>query len=261
MKEEPPRRNPGRIGLFIPCYIDQAYPQVGLAAVRVLDRLGVDFEYPEDQTCCGQPMFNSGCFRDAAKLARKVLNTFGGFDHVVCPSGSCTGMVREYYDLLLEEEKDDPAFHRLVTRTHELCEFIVDVLGVESWPGRFPHKVGLHQSCHGLRGLGLGAPSELAAAGRTGKVGKLLESLDGLEIVTLSRSDECCGFGGTFSVFEPAVSTAMGLDRLSDHERAGAEIIASYDVSCLMHLEGLIRRQKKDLRVMHIAQILDEAGA
>ena len=249
----------GRVGLFIPCYIDQAYPQVGLATVRVLDRLGVDFEYPKDQTCCGQPMFNSGCFRDAGKLARKVLKTFREFDHVVCPSGSCTGMIREYYDLLLPEEQDDPGFRRLATQTYELCEFIIDVLGIESWEGRFAHKVGLHQSCHGLRGLGLGAPSELATAGRTGKVMTLLRSLEGLDLVTLSRSDECCGFGGTFSVFEPAVSSAMGRDRLLDHERAGAEIVASYDVSCLMHLEGLIRREKRPLRVMHLAEILDEA--
>jgi L-lactate dehydrogenase complex protein LldE len=250
----------GRVGLFIPCYIDQAYPHVGLATVRVLEKLGVTFEYPADQTCCGQPMFNSGCFRDAAKLARKVLKTFRGFDYVVCPSGSCTGMIREYYGILLEEEKDDPAFRRLVGRTYELCEFIIDILGIERFEGSFPYRVGLHQSCHGLRGLGLGVPSELALADRTGKVRRLLESLRGLELVTLSRSDECCGFGGTFSVFEPAVSSFMGLDRLADHERAGAEIIASYDVSCLMHLEGLIRRYRKPLRVMHLAEILDEAA-
>jgi L-lactate dehydrogenase complex protein LldE len=250
----------GRVGLFIPCYIDQAYPHVGLATVRVLEKLGVTFEYPADQTCCGQPMFNSGCFRDAAKLARKVLKTFRGFDYVVCPSGSCTGMIREFYGILLEEEKDDPAFRRLVGRTYELCEFIIDILGIERFEGSFPHRVGLHQSCHGLRGLGLGVPSELALADRTGKVRRLLESLRGLELVTLSRSDECCGFGGTFSVFEPAVSSFMGLDRLADHERAGAEIIASYDVSCLMHLEGLIRRHRKPLRVMHLAEILDEAA-
>jgi L-lactate dehydrogenase complex protein LldE len=170
-------------------------------------------------------------------------------------------MIREYYELLLEEEKDAPDFRRLVTRTYELCEFIIDVLGIEEWEGRFPRKVGLHQSCHGLRGLGLGAPSELVVPGRTGKVKRLLESLDGLELVALSRSDECCGFGGTFSVFEPAVSSFMGLDRIADHERAGAEIIASYDVSCLMHLEGLIRRQKKPMRVMHVAEILDGASA
>jgi L-lactate dehydrogenase complex protein LldE len=231
-----------------------------MAAVRVLDRLGVRFEYPADQTCCGQPMFNSGCFRDAAKLARKVLKTFGGYDYVICPSGSCTGMIREYYELLLEDEKARPEFQRLLGQTYELCEFIVDVLGIERFEGSFPHKVGLHQSCHGLRGLGLGVPSELAVAERTGKVRRLLESLAGLELVTLSRSDECCGFGGTFSVFEPAVSSFMGLDRLADHERAGAEIIASYDVSCLMHLEGLIRRQGMPLRVMHLAEILDGAA-
>lgn len=248
--------NLGRVGLFIPCYIDQVYPRVGLAAVRLLEKLGVPFEYPAGQTCCGQPQFNSGCFRDAAKLARKFFKAFQDYDHVVCPSGSCTGMIREYYGLLLEQEKDSAEFRRLVSHTYEFCEFIIDVLKVERLDGAFPHRVGLHQSCHGLRGLGLGVPSELVVSERTGKVRRLLESLREIEIVTLSRSDECCGFGGTFSVFEPAVSSFMGRDRLKDHEEAGAEIIASYDVSCLMHLDGLIRRDKRPLRVMHIAEIL-----
>jgi len=252
-------KNFGRVGLFIPCYIDQVYPRVGMAVVRLLEKLGVLFEYPAGQTCCGQPQFNSGCFRDAAKLARKLLKIFREFDYIVCPSGSCTGMIREYYGLLLEKENDPSEFRRLVSRTYELCEFIIDVLKVERVDGAFPHRVGLHQSCHGLRGLGLGVPSELVVSERTGKVRRLLQSLREIDIVTLSRSDECCGFGGTFSVFEPAVSSFMGRDRLKDHEEAGAEIIASYDVSCLMHLDGLIRRNKRPLRVMHIAEIL--AGA
>ncbi len=251
----------GRVGLFIPCYIDQFYPHVGMAAVEALEKLGVALEYPKDQTCCGQPQFNSGCFRDAERLAKKLFQTFRGYDYVVCPSGSCTAMVRENYGLLLELERESDEFRHFVSHTFELCEFIVDVLKIKSLPGTFPHRVGLHQSCHGLRGLGLGVPSELVLAERSGKVQRLLESLRGIEIVTLSRSDECCGFGGTFSVFEAAVSSFMGQDRLADHERAGAEIIASYDVSCLMHLDGLIRHRGGTLRVMHLAEIISGALA
>jgi len=251
----------GRVGLFIPCYIDQVYPRVGMATVRLLEKLGVSFEFPVNQTCCGQPQFNSGCFSDAAKLAVKMCRIFKDFDWVVCPSGSCTGMVREYYELLLDSEKARDDFKHLVSHTLELCEFLIDVLKVETIDGSFPHKVVLHQSCHGLRGLGLGVPSEQVLPGRTGKVMRLLKSLRGIELVTTGRSDECCGFGGTFSVFEGAVSSFIGRDRIKDYEQAGAEVIVSYDVSCLMHLEGLIRRDKKRLKVMHIAEILDGAAA
>jgi L-lactate dehydrogenase complex protein LldE len=249
------------VGLFIPCYIDQVYPRVGMATVRLLEKLGVSFEFPVNQTCCGQPQFNSGCFSDAAKLAVKMCRIFKDFDWVVCPSGSCTGMVREYYELLLDSEKARDDFKHLVSHTFELCEFLVDVLKVETIDGSFPHKVGFHQSCHGLRGLGLGVPSEQVLPGRTGKVMRLLKSLRGIELVTTGRSDECCGFGGTFAVFEGAVSSFIGRDRIKDYEQAGAEVIVSYDVSCLMHLDGLIRRDKKRLKVMHIAEILDGAAA
>ena len=249
----------GRVGLFIPCYIDQVYPRVGMATVRLLEKLGVSFEFPEDQTCCGQPQFNSGCFKDAAKLAGKMLRIFKDYDWVVCPSGSCTGMVREYYELLLERDKESDDFKHLVSHTFELCEFLIDILKVETIDGSFPHKVGLHQSCHGLRGLGLGVPSEQVLPGRIGKVRRLLESLRGIEIVNTGRSDECCGFGGTFSVFEGTVSSFIGRDRIKDYEQAGAEVIVSYDVSCLMHLDGLIRRDKKPLKVLHIAEVLDGA--
>ena len=249
----------GRVGLFIPCYIDQVYPRVGMATVRLLEKLGVSFEFPEDQTCCGQPQFNSGCFKDAAKLAGKMLRIFKDYDWVVCPSGSCTGMVREYYELLLERDKESDDFKHLVSHTFELCEFLIDILKVETIDGSFPHKVGLHQSCHGLRGLGLGVPSEQVLPGRIGKVRRLLESLRGIEIVNTGRSDECCGFGGTFSVFEGTVSSFIGRDRIKDYEQAGAEVIVSYDVSCLMHLDGLIRRDKKPLKVLHIAEVVDGA--
>ncbi len=153
---------------------------------------------------------------------------------------------------------DHPDFKHVHTHTLELCEFIVDVLKIYKLPGRFPHKVGLHQSCHGLRELRLGSSSEMMVP-RFSKAGQLLQSLEGIELVELKRADECCGFGGTFAIAEEAVSCMMGLDRIHDHEQAGAEIITAGDMSCLMHLAGLISRQKKPLKIMHLAEIFAAA--
>jgi L-lactate dehydrogenase complex protein LldE len=246
-----------RVALFVPCYVDQLWPRAALAAVRVLERLGVEVAFPEEQTCCGQPMANAGLAANAAPLARRFLDIFGGFDAVVCPSGSCTSMVRNHYDAFLAGA---PGFDQLKARTWELCEFVVDVLRVRELDGRFPHKVALHRSCHGLRELGLGTPSELLAP-RVAKVEGLLASLRGIELVPLARPDECCGFGGTFALAEEAVSSLMGRDRIADHAGAGAEIVTGTDVSCLMHLEGLSRREKRPLRFMHVAEVLSEALA
>lgn len=240
--------------LFVPCYIDQVYPQVGLATAALLERYGVTVHFPEAQTCCGQPMANSGFFDDARVLARRMLDVFAPYEHVVCPSGSCTSMVRNQYELLLP---GDPRVGALRAKTRELCEFLHDVLGVHP-RGRFPHKVGLHQSCHGLRELRLASGSERLVTAFS-KIGDLLSGIEGLELTQLARPDECCGFGGTFSVAEEAVSCAMGRDRLADHERAGSEVITGADSSCLMHLEGLIRRDGKKLRVLHVAELLEEA--
>jgi L-lactate dehydrogenase complex protein LldE len=243
------------VGLFIPCYIDQLFPQVGLATVEILERLGVAVDFPEAQTCCGQPMANTGCNEAARPLARKFFDVFKKYDHVVCPSGSCVAMVRHHYDEYLHGE---PGFEELKHNTLELCEFIHDVLAVRQLEGRFPHRVGLHQSCHGLRELRLGSSSELVGESYN-KVRALLAALEGIELTRLQRPDECCGFGGTFAVSEEAVSCMMGLDRIHDHEQAGSEILTAADMSCLMHLEGLIRRQRKPIRVMHVAEILAEA--
>ncbi|MFO0904401.1 MAG: (Fe-S)-binding protein [Pirellulales bacterium] len=241
-----------RVGLFIPCYIDQLYPDVGMATVELLERFGCQVEFPEGQTCCGQPMANTGCVADAEPLARRFLDVFEPYEHVVCPSGSCTAMVRRHYE---EFFHGDERFERLRPRVYELTEYLVDVLKVERMEGRFPYRVGLHQSCHGLRELRLGSSSEVVGP-RFSKARQLLESLEGIELVDLTRPDECCGFGGTFAVNEEAVSCMMGLDRLHDHEQAGAQVLTANDMSCLMHLQGLILRQKKPLRVMHIAEIL-----
>jgi L-lactate dehydrogenase complex protein LldE len=246
-----------RVGLFIPCYIDQLYPQVGLAAVTVLERLGVEVDYPVGQTCCGQPMANTGCTDLAAPLAQRFFEIFREYEYVVCPSGSCTSMVRHHYDDYFTSE---PAFEPFKHRVYELCEFLVDVLKVERLSGSFPHKVGLHNSCHGLRELRLAKSSELVGPAYN-KAKQLLAGLDGISFAELSRPDECCGFGGTFAVSEEAVSCMMGLDRIEDHESGGAEVLTANDMSCLMHLEGLIRRQKKPLRVLHIAEIFAEAVA
>jgi L-lactate dehydrogenase complex protein LldE len=240
------------VGLFIPCYIDQFYPNVGLATIDVLEQHGVEVEFPEHQTCCGQPMANTGCTEDARPLAVKFFNIFRSFEYVVCPSGSCVAMVRRHYDAYL---RDAPGFGELKRKTYELCEFLTDVLNVERIQGRFPHRVGLHHSCHGLRELRLGSCSEVVGPSYS-KTRKLLESLEGVEICELKRPDECCGFGGTFAINEEAVSCMMGLDRIADHEEAGTEVITANDMSCLMHLDGLIRRRRKSLRVMHIAEIL-----
>jgi len=240
--------------LFVPCYVDQFYPRVGLAAAEVLERHGVRVTFPEDQTCCGQPMANAGSVEDARPLAEKFLRVFGQHRYVVCPSGSCTSMVRNHYGPLLGERAAE-----LHGKVFELCEFLHDV--VHARPrGRFAARVGLHQSCHGLRELRLGTGSERILPARD-KVRDLLSGIEGLELVPLQRPDECCGFGGAFSIDEEAISCRMGRDRVSDHERAGAEVITAGDMSCLMHLQGLIRRDRKPLRVLHLAELLVEAEA
>ena len=244
------------VGLFIPCYVDQFFPHVGMATVRVLERHGVRVEFPEEQTCCGQPMANSGCADEARPLAEKFLRVFRGFDYVVAPSGSCVSMVRNHYDGLVAGRT---GHEHLKAHTYELCEFLHDVLHVEKVEGRFPHKVGLHRSCHGLRELRLGAGSERNVPGFD-KVKKLLSSLEGITLLEPSRADECCGFGGTFAVNEEAVSCMMGKDRIADHEQQGAEIIAGIDMSCLMHMDGLIRRAGKPIRVRHVAELLAGEG-
>jgi len=240
------------VGLFIPCYVDQLYPHVGMATVELLEKCGVNVEFPTAQTCCGQPMANTGCTEQARPLAEKFLQVFAPYEYVVAPSGSCVAMVRHHYE---EYFHGRPEYEALRKKTFELTEFLTDVLKVDKIEGLFPYRVGLHQSCHGLRELRLASSSEIV--GRLfGKAEQLLKGLEGIELVSLARPDECCGFGGTFAVNEEAVSCMMGEDRIHDHEQAGTQVLTANDMSCLMHLEGLIRRQKKPIRVMHIAEIL-----
>ncbi|MCP4171216.1 MAG: (Fe-S)-binding protein [Fuerstiella sp.] len=247
-----------KVALFIPCYVDQFYPQVGMSTVRLLEHFGVEHEFPEAQTCCGQPMANSGCMPEAKPLAEKFVEVFDGYDYVVAPSGSCVSMVRNHYESFFDET--DLRANTVRSRTLELSEFLVNVLKVERIEGRFDHQVGLHQSCHGLRELRLSASSE-AMTERPGMTKDLLSGLAGISFSQLKREDECCGFGGTFAVAEEAVSCMMGEDRIQDHLEAGTNVLTAGDMSCLMHLDGIIRRRKHDMRVMHFAEILAEAIA
>lgn len=240
------------IGLFIPCYVDQFYPKVGIATLELLEKLGCTVDYPLGQTCCGQPMANSGCEQDALGAYQNFINTFTPYDYVVTPSGSCAYHVRHHYDIL---EQSTEVQH-VRKHTLDLSEFLLDVLRIERLDAHFPHTVGLHQSCHGLRGLRLGKSSEQVLTPFS-KQQSLLQMVHGLRLVELDRPDECCGFGGTFAVNEPAISAKMGKDRIADHLRHGAEVITAGDMSCLMHLEGLIRRQNYPLKVMHLAEILN----
>ncbi|MDB5278378.1 MAG: Fe-S oxidoreductase [Ferruginibacter sp.] len=241
-----------RAGLFIPCYVDQFYPQVAIATLQLLEKLGVEVVYPPNQTCCGQPMANSGFEHLTKGCDELFVKNFANLDYIVCPSGSCTLHIKDH----LHDEHHEEAATGIRKKVYELTEFLVDVLKVEKLDASFPHKVSMHQSCHGQRGLKISQMSELVAAPFS-KPGKLLQMVKGVELVELSRPDECCGFGGTFCVFEEAVSAKMGKDRVADHIDHGTEFITAADMSCLMHMEGILKRQKSKVQVKHIAEILN----
>lgn len=241
------------VALYVPCYVDQLYPDVAIATLELLESLGVDVDYPPGQTCCGQPMANTGCSDDTAPVARRLVDLFADYEAIVCPSGSCTAMVRHHYGDFFDA--DDPRFRHVSSRTFELCEYLHDELKVDRINAHFPHRVSLHQSCHGLRELRLGKSTETMTQ-RDDKVRNVLALVSGIEWRTPQRNDECCGFGGTFAVNEPDVSAAMGWDRVGDHLATGSEVIVSADMSCLMHLEGLIRRRGAPIEVLHAAQVL-----
>ncbi len=241
-----------KVALFIPCYIDQFYPQVAIATLELLEKFGLDVSFPRRQTCCGQPMANSGFEHLTHTTNELLVKNFAGYDYVVCPSGSCTLHVKDHLHVPGEEQ----AVNHIRSTVMELTEFLTDVLRVERLSAVFPHKVGLHQSCHGQRGLKLSQMSELVAPPYS-KPEKLLHMVKDIRLISLDRRDECCGFGGTFCVAEEAVSVKMGKDRVADHVLHGAEFITAGDMSCLMHLEGILRRQRSSTRVIHIAEILN----
>jgi len=240
-----------KVGLFIPCYVDQFYPNAAIATLQLLEKLGVEVSYPLNQTCCGQPMANSGYEHLTGGCNELFAENFKGFDYVVCPSGSCALHIKHHLHTRNEAEAG-----KIRHRVYELTEFLTDILKVEKLDASFPHKVGLHQSCHGQRGLHLSQMTELVAEDFS-KPRKLLNMVKGIEIMPLSRPDECCGFGGTFCVAEEAVSSKMGEDRVADHIEHGVEYITAGDLSCLMHMEGILHRQGSKVGVIHIAEILN----
>jgi len=240
-----------KIGLFIPCYVDAVFPEVGVATYKLLTHLGLDVTYPERQTCCGQPMANAGFEDKAIPLAEKFEELFKSFDYVVAPSVSCTAFVRFNYPRLFEDK------HHCVTpqKVIDVVEFLHDVVKPTSLLGKFPHKVSLHNSCHGVRELGLSSPSEQNIP-PFNKIKDLLQLVEGVEVVEPERKDECCGFGGMFSIEETAVSAQMGKDKVERHIATGAEYVTGPDSSCLMHMAGVAKRQNLPIKFIHVVQIL-----
>jgi L-lactate dehydrogenase complex protein LldE len=238
-----------RVALFVPCYVDLINPEVGVSVVRVLRRLGVEVVYPEGQTCCGQPAFNSGFFDEARGVARHFLDVFERerWDYVVCPSGSCTTMVAHYYPFIFKEQPEVRERSEVVGhRVKEFSDFLVNVLGTKDLGARYEGKAVFHTGCHQRRELG-----------KLEEPRGLLSNVEGLELLGWRNEELCCGFGGTFSVKMPDVSVAMADEKIRALEESGADTLISGDSSCLMHLKGRLRRTNHDTRVYHLAQILD----
>jgi L-lactate dehydrogenase complex protein LldE len=242
---------PMRVALFVTCLVDQLYPQVGVSTVRLLRRLGCTVEFPRDQTCCGQPPFNSGFRPEARRIARSWLEAFAHADCIVTPSGSCGGMVHHGYAELFAGEPDlAEEAAKLAQRTHELSRFLVHVLRAEQLGARFPHRVTYHPSCHGTRLLGV-----------RDEPLRLLRAVDGIELVSLPHAEDCCGFGGLFSVKLPDLSGAMVGEKVDHITATAAEYVAGTDMGCLMNIEGHLRQRGLPTRALHLAELLDRAGA
>ncbi|MDI1319884.1 MAG: (Fe-S)-binding protein [bacterium] len=244
------RKLPGadkRVQLMATCICDAFYADVARATVEVLEYLGCRVEFPEGQTCCGQPAFNGGDWPNSRKVVRHTVRTFAGELPVVLPSGSCAAMMFHGALLEFEQEADLPAVQQLASRTWELADFIVNGLGVKSWPGKLDATIAFHRACH-TRGTGSGD----AALG-------LLSSIAGLKVAPFGEGEQCCGFGGTFSVSFPNVSAGMGELKLEHIRAAQPDFLVSGDMSCMMHLGGLAEKEGKPIRTQHFVQVLRDA--
>lgn len=239
-----------KVSLFIPCFVDQLMPDVGLDTARVLRRIGCEIDFPAQQTCCGQPAFNSGYWNDARPLAERFVRVFRSADAVVCPSGSCTTMVRNFYPELLAGTALHGEAVQLGKRVFEFSEFLIKVAHVTDVGAAFPHRVVYHDACHALRELRLKQEPR-----------EILRHVRGLELVEMQYSEDCCGFGGTFAVKFNMISAAMGEAKAASAAAARAEYITSTDPSCLMHIDGILRRQNSPVRTLHLAGILARAEA
>jgi L-lactate dehydrogenase complex protein LldE len=246
-QDDPPYRKGEPAAMFIPCYIDQFYPEIGRAMVEILTRLGVPVVFPAGQTCCGQPAFNSGYWDEARRVIHHFCDVFAEHRWIVCPSASCTAMCRVFF----EHVDPSPRVVGVGRRVFELAEFLVDILGATDLGAAFPHKVALHVGCHGRRELGV-VEQPL----------RLLEHVRGMTSCVLPNVEECCGFGGTFSVKMPGTSLAMGQTKKQNIVQSGAEVVVSADVSCLMHIGGMLRRDPatRHIRTLHLAEVLAAGG-
>jgi L-lactate dehydrogenase complex protein LldE len=241
---------PQRVSLFVPCFVDQLLPAVAVDTLKLLRRLGYVVEFPQEQTCCGQPAFNTGYWDEARPCAERFVKVFRQADVVVCPSGSCTTMVRRFYPELLAASPVRGEAMDLARRTFELSEFLVRVAGVTDVGAQFPHRVTYHASCHGLRELQL----------RDEPV-QLLRRVNGLTLVEMSYRDECCGFGGTFSAKYESISVAMGISKAENVVVSGAEFVTAIDSSCLLHLQGILGKRGSQVQTIHLASILAQGQA
>jgi L-lactate dehydrogenase complex protein LldE len=233
---------------MVTCINDALFPDTGRNVVRLLRRLGVEVDFPETQTCCGQPMINTGYLDEAVPVLRTFVGAFEGYDAVVTPSGSCAGAARHQHDIVARRSGDAglrEAAADVSGRVHELSEFLVDVLGVEDVGASFPHRVTYHPTCHSLRMIGV-ADRPL----------RLLRRVSGIDLVDLPGADECCGFGGTFAMKNADTSIAMGSDKARHVRGTGAEVLVAGDRSCLTHVGGLLSRQRAGVRVLHLADVL-----
>jgi Fe-S oxidoreductase len=237
-----------RVALQVTCLNDALFPGTGKAVVTLLRRLGVEVEFPEGQTCCGQPMVNTGYLDEAVPAVRSFVDAFEAYDAVVTPSGSCAGSARHQQRIVAKRTGDARLQARVASlepRVFELSEFLVDVLGVTDVGASFPHRVTYHPTCHSLRALDVGDRPR-----------RLLEAVHGITLVDLPAADQCCGFGGTFAVKNADTSIAMGSDKARHVRETGAEVLVAGDNSCLMHVGGLLTRQRAGVRTMHLAEVL-----
>lgn len=233
---------------MVTCVNDAMFPETGKAVVTLLRRLGVDVDFPAEQTCCGQPMINTGYLDEAISAVRAFAGAFEGYDAIVTPSGSCAGCVRHQHAIVARRAGDPrltAALERTSPRTYELSEFLVDVLGVVDVGAYFPHRVTYHPTCHSLRLLRVGD-----------RPLQLLRAVEGIDLVELPGADECCGFGGTFAMKNSDVSVAMGTDKAAHVAETGAEVVVAGDNSCLAHIGGILGRQGAGIRSLHLAEIL-----
>jgi L-lactate dehydrogenase complex protein LldE len=233
------------VQLFIPCFVDQMYPNTGLSMARILRRLGCEVFYNPKQTCCGQPAFNAGYWDDARAVARKFLKDFDAEFFIVAPSGSCTGYVRNYFEKLFDNSSDHNNSNKVRSYLYEFTEFMVDVLKVEDVGAAFEGKVTYHDACGALRECGVKSQPR-----------KLLQHVKGLELVEMDECETCCGFGGTFAVkFEP-ISIGMAQTKVQSALATGAKYIVTTDTSCMMHMQGYIEKHSLPIQCMHIADVL-----